>query len=856
MNIVAFFTSSGVPATGISPTIRVRNVSTGALVVTDQAMTETGDGFYSYDFSGYDALLDYAIRCDGTATLPAAERYTYAGNESYFDDIAESTWTAQLSAYPGTNAASAIVDLGYSNQVCVDVNSPYSGTGFGVGTSEMAVNNIGDAITIADSRGIHELVLHSSIVVDADDNIGHKAIVTVGTMGISVTLTAGCSADGAMFRNLDLSGTLSNGDTILVNDCSMGSFVGFTGIMNVVAFLDGAEITFGPWASLIDCAAGGSGGNEPELTMDGSDVAIHKYTGNIKFMGKTGTNTVVADFVGGNVNIDSTCVSGSIQLLGTGALDADDSGPNCNVDTEGFITVANVAYGVWEEMVDDHGSAGSTGRKLKDLASSVIYTGTAAGSGVGGNQIEFAAGASSTDGAYDPALVSIIGGLGVGQTRGIYEYNGSTRTATIDRNWKQQPDITSEIIITAWAGREHVNEGLAQGGTASTITLNTLASDDDDVYVGQTVFIRSGTGEDQAATVLSYVGSSKIATISPDWRVIPDTTSGYVMLPQRYLTADQTAHAVWDDTLSEHLSAGSAGLALSSSIFMGAVYMDTSVATGGDGTPGNPTDTLANAVTIANVYGFKKIFFRGAITLSGDFRGWTFEGRTGFLDTIILNNQQTLGAVFICAGISGVANGGFVSLECVFNGTTSNLIIQARDSLFEPGTYTFGNFESVLKDCASNVPGTDTPIFDLNGVAGLNCRAYSGGVDLRGCTTASQNVSLDFVSGRAFLHSSNTDGTIVVRGPAILDDQSNGSTVVDGTTALEVDMKRALGLMHENIFIDTPSYDGDNNLVSARVRIYSDSASVGTANNVIGTYTISSVGAGAGKFTQWAQVSV
>jgi hypothetical protein len=69
-------------------------------------------------------------------------------------------------------------------------------------------------------------------------------------------------------------------------------------------------------------------------------------------------------------------------------------------------------------------------------------------------------------------------------------------------------------------------------------------------------------------------------------------------------------------------------------------------------------------------------------------------------------------------------------------------------------------------------------------------------------------------------------------------------------------LKKALGLMHENIFIDLPVYDTDNNLVSARVRIYSDAASVGTGNNVIGTYLISSTGEGPGKFTNWSQILI
>jgi len=71
---------------------------------------------------------------------------------------------------------------------------------------------------------------------------------------------------------------------------------------------------------------------------------------------------------------------------------------------------------------------------------------------------------------------------------------------------------------------------------------------------------------------------------------------------------------------------------------------------------------------------------------------------------------------------------------------------------------------------------------------------------------------------------------------------------------VQIDMKRALGLMHENIFIDLPTYDTDSNLVGARVRIYSNPESVGTTANIIGTYTITSESTGPGKFDTWKQV--
>lgn len=70
------------------------------------------------------------------------------------------------------------------------------------------------------------------------------------------------------------------------------------------------------------------------------------------------------------------------------------------------------------------------------------------------------------------------------------------------------------------------------------------------------------------------------------------------------------------------------------------------------------------------------------------------------------------------------------------------------------------------------------------------------------------------------------------------------------------DLKRALGLMHENIYIDNPVYDEFNNLVSARVRIYSVNTSVGTDNDVIGTYLITSNTFDSGKFTTWSQMSI
>ena len=77
--------------------------------------------------------------------------------------------------------------------------------------------------------------------------------------------------------------------------------------------------------------------------------------------------------------------------------------------------------------------------------------------------------------------------------------------------------------------------------------------------------------------------------------------------------------------------------------------------------------------------------------------------------------------------------------------------------------------------------------------------------------------------------------------------QSDFDTLTEGL--LEI-----LGLVHSNIFIDNPVYDGHGNLTNARVRIYSTPSSVGTNNDVIGTYEITSPSSGPGRFSTWQQI--
>ena len=77
------------------PTIRIRRIDTQALVVTDLAMTEVGDGIFVFNFTPPVEGIEYAARSDGdpnaTGQVPGRARYRY-GN---VDDFGKEVWQAR-----------------------------------------------------------------------------------------------------------------------------------------------------------------------------------------------------------------------------------------------------------------------------------------------------------------------------------------------------------------------------------------------------------------------------------------------------------------------------------------------------------------------------------------------------------------------------------------------------------------------------------------------------------------------------------------------------------------------------------------------------------------------------------------
>jgi len=692
MNILAYFSNSGTPATGLTtPTIRIRDLSSGSLLVNDSTMTEVGDGFYSYDFTTYDKNKDYSIRCDGTAVLVDTDRYVYAGNENYIDDTVNGIWSEPLSGYSGIGTAGKVqqCDL-YDNIVAYESGSGNSGTTFPVGTHSTPVDNLTDALSIMNIRNIAKLRIHNDLNVGSIHNISNLVIETIGKMGTSVTLTAGCSANKTTFRNVNLQGELSHTNEILVEDCQINSFNNFNGIMNNVIFGQGSEITFDIWAEIIQGTAGGEPTNEVEMDIGSSNLNISQWTGNLKLKGKNSTNRTVINCNSGNILIDSTCVSGNIQLLGIGQVEKDDSGTNCNVDIDAFISKFTISSAVWDEDLVNHTNDESTGHALMHEA----YNGT--------------------------IFVDCINGN-----------NGSVYPFGI----RQHPVKSISDILSL-----HNNYGLSNIHILGSLTI-------------------SG-GEDVS-----------------DFTFTSDRSIGNSL---------NIINAITSNT-----------------------YVDNLTVTG--------TGNGKMRFTYCVIDGFSNL-----------------EG--GIKNSLIIDN------------ISYISNGNNYMTDCdrFMTGMNTYIDIDVSDSAFNM-IRCRGNY-NIIGKTSSNIT-----TLDLNGVIKVDSTCVSGTIVVAGLTRIIDESSPNcFVLGANLTNDSISNSVWSEPISGYINSGTFGKLLSENQDYL----KRIVGLVHENIFIDNPTFDSDGNMTSARLRIYSDPTDVGTSTNVIGTYNISAPGNGPGKFTNWSQIRI
>lgn len=283
-------------------------------------------------------------------------------------DMADAVWAEDMTTQTVPNsAATALRSTVYRvGNITLNTVGGTAGTGWPIGSHFKPSDNLTDSLTLMFYGNITELILLSSVTIEASHDVSGKIIKSLGRLGTAVTLAAGNTANKTTFMNVDLSGVSTVGNELLIYDSSIGNLESFKGIMNNVTFAQGSEISFDTWATIIQATAGGEPTNEPEFSINGASVNISHWTGNLKIMNKTGANRTVINCTSGNIIIDASCTAGTIQLLGIGVVE-DNSGPGCQVDTDAFVGRDSIADAVLDELILEHQLVGSLGYAVQSI---------------------------------------------------------------------------------------------------------------------------------------------------------------------------------------------------------------------------------------------------------------------------------------------------------------------------------------------------------------------------------------------------------------------------------------------------------------------------------------------------------
>lgn len=140
-----------------------------------------------------------------------------------------------------------------------------------------------------------------------------------------------------------------------------------------------------------------------------------------------------------------------------------------------------------------------------------------------GNLTGSVASVTGAVGSVTGAVGSVTGNVGgnvVGSTASV--------TARVTANTDQWNGTT--VNGTVPPDTVFIRSAQAQSGGANTITLDASASATNNLYSGETIFIRSGAGAGQSAVITGYVGATKVATVSPAWATTPDSSSNFSIL--------------------------------------------------------------------------------------------------------------------------------------------------------------------------------------------------------------------------------------------------------------------------------------------------------------------------------------
>ena len=223
----------------------------------------------------------------------------------------------------------------FQNRVTIDVDNGRAGTVYPVGTPTDPVNNLSDALFIAEYRGFQELFLLSDIVIPSGYTISEYNIKSDNFA--MVTVESGVIQVNTDYEKVSLYGEMGGFWNVLT-DCWVYDITRFSGWMRGGSFSKIAlsEYTafggdFGGLNYFDDLVAMYPGIPAEIIMNTDTQISMTDCSENVTIKSATSGCILNCTLTGGSLNIDSSCTGGDITITGVGDV-TNNSTLDINID--------------------------------------------------------------------------------------------------------------------------------------------------------------------------------------------------------------------------------------------------------------------------------------------------------------------------------------------------------------------------------------------------------------------------------------------------------------------------------------------------------------------------------------------
>jgi hypothetical protein len=850
-------------------------------------------------------------------------------NSNVADKVNVNSVSVRSANSAGLISSPAIEYSSYNGGVTIDIGSPFSGTIFPIGTPQMPVNNLADALLIRQFRGFSTFYIKSNMVIDSGGIYDDITFCGEGYTKTEIVIGAIASVVNCRFTNLHLSG-IFDGDSYISN-CEVGNISGFRGDVRDSILMGTCILASGGISNFIDCIDGipGSGAPYMDLTYSTS-FGVWGYNGGLKIINSTNPVTNVSlNISAGRVAIESSVTAGTYLVKGVG-LCVDNSTGSAVVDVTGLISKDAVVEAINDSIGPQIEFASFDGEVHLDVNST--YSGIAFPNGTHIQPVNNLTDAKTI--AFERGFSSIH----VENELTVFSGENIDNLTFISDNWIKvtiEDGVSSintvfeklslygtlsgywNIIIDCWIYTVTNFCGWVRGGSFEYMELS---AGDPGAEFGSMSYFDSilpmypgipGVLLMNSNVTVSFTDAFDIYEIRS---MVENTTlnfglaEGTLILDSSCIGGTISVFGVGQLVNNSTLEVNDTGLISKAAIvevisdtigpeieyssYGNHVHINTSSTYSGIafpvGTMQQPVNNLEDALLIAAERGFDTLYINSSMEIGGPFNVSDFiiNGESHVNISIMISSEIQANNITIndCT-VNGVLDNNTEINDCVvgdishFNGHIHNSSLT--------GTITLGGgLPTYIRDCARLDMNTQ-PTIDMGGSGqNLVVPGYTGLLIIKNITGSSVKVGIGLIAGHIRLDSSTiTGGLISVSGIGTLSDESgnnissgvwHGATIINtlvdnsgGLTEEEHDkllslpdesavgtivtdaineeigpvLLRMLGLLQENQYLDNTVYtvyNGQKLLTSGRIRTYSNAGSVGTNNNVLATYQISS----------------